>query len=112
MATAGLVLGYITFSFIPLGIIAAIAIPAFMGARVKAQEAAVLNNARQLLTASEQHYMDSGASTASRKDLVGATKYIKELRYIERERYPDFFTQGQPVIVRDLPGGRIVTCSP
>jgi type IV pilus assembly protein PilA len=51
LATAGLVLGYIGLAFIPLLIIAAIAIPNLLRARVGANEAAAISAVRSIVAA-------------------------------------------------------------
>ena len=58
-----------------IGLLAAMAIPAFQKVRIAAQDKAVLNNARQLSAASNQYMMEYGVSTVAIDNLVGATKW-------------------------------------
>lgn len=51
LATAGLVLGYLGLAFIPLAIIAAIAIPNLLRARIGANEAAAISSIRSVVAA-------------------------------------------------------------
>lgn len=68
IALAGLVLGYINLALVPL--MMAIAIPSFVNARAKSQEAACKNNLRQVDGASDQYALDHGKPPASVGDLV------------------------------------------
>jgi type IV pilus assembly protein PilA len=51
LATAGLVLGYLGLAFIPLAIVAAIAIPNLLRARIGANEAAAISSIRSIIAA-------------------------------------------------------------
>ncbi len=65
MAIAGLVLGYVSTLIIPVAILAAIALPAVVGAKEKAQAALQLSNARQIHLAMQMAALD--AATAGKK---------------------------------------------
>ncbi|MBI2677721.1 MAG: DUF4190 domain-containing protein [Candidatus Koribacter versatilis] len=63
MALAGLIIGYAGLSVLPLLIIAAIAIPNLLGARVSANEAAAIGSLRNITTAAvtyQAEYPDKG----------------------------------------------------
>jgi type IV pilus assembly protein PilA len=45
-----------------IGLLAAMAIPAFQKVRIASQEKAVLNNARQLASAADQYMMENGVN--------------------------------------------------
>ena len=97
---------------VTIGVIAAMAIPAFQKTRAAAQEKAVLNNLRMLAAAAEQFYLEKGVETATYEDLVGPDKYIKRLVPVAGENYRQLqFKQGQPLRVR-LPNGRVVEYKP
>ena len=56
----------------------------------------VLNNLRQLAAAADQYYLENGVSRASYDDLVGATKYVRELKPVDGEEYRAIqFQQGK-----------------
>ena len=57
-----------------IGLLAAMAIPAFQKVRQSSQDKAVLNNARQLAAAADQFYLENGVSSASHGDLIGYRK--------------------------------------
>ena len=65
-----------------IGLLATMAIPAFQRVTQASQNKAVLNNARQLSSAADQYFMESGVSTVTLSDLVGPTTYIKALNSV------------------------------
>ena len=48
-----------------IGLLAAMAIPAFQKVRVSSQDKAILNNARQLAAGADQYYLENGVTTVS-----------------------------------------------
>jgi len=95
-----------------IGLLAAMAIPAFQKTRQSSQDKAVLNNARQLSNAADQYFMEYGQSVAPQANLVGSSNYIKVLATVANETYPAFFTQGITVSVGNIAGARTVTYAP
>jgi hypothetical protein len=97
---------------VTIGVLAAMAIPAFQKVQVASQEKAVLNNLRQLAAAADQHYLETGTTTATYDQLVGPTRYIKALNPVAGENYRALrFEQGQTIRVR-LKNGKTVEYSP
>jgi type IV pilus assembly protein PilA len=93
---------------VTVGLIAAMAIPAFQKVRQASQEKAVLNNLRQLAAAADQHYLETGSRTATFDDLVGPTRYVRRINPVAGEDYRQIrFAQGRPLVVR-LPDGRVI----
>ena len=95
-----------------IGLLAAMAIPAFQKVRLASQDKAVLNNARQLSAASEQYMMENGVSTVAITGLVGATNYVKAVNTVASETYPTFYTQAITITVSGVAGARTVTFQP
>ncbi|MEO6246696.1 MAG: prepilin-type N-terminal cleavage/methylation domain-containing protein [Opitutaceae bacterium] len=95
-----------------IGLLAALALPAFARIRVASQDKAVLNNARQLAYAADSYYLETGANYASSSALVGGTLYVKSLSVVANETYPSVFTQGVTVTVTGVGGARTITYSP
>lgn len=91
-----------------VGLIAAMAIPAFQKVRTSSQEKAVLNNLRQLAAAADQYYLENGKSTADYDDLVGVDKFIAQIKAVAGEDYRQLeFIQNQPLRVRLSSGQEI-----
>ena len=94
-----------------IGLLAAMAIPAFQRVRITSQDKAVLNNARQLSASADQYFMEYGVSTVSISQLIGLTAYIKILNTVASESYPTVFTQATTVTVTGVSGMRTITYS-
>jgi type IV pilus assembly protein PilA len=92
-----------------IGLLAAMAIPAFQKVRASSQDKAVTNNMRQLASGADQYFLENGTSTAAIQSLVGSSAYVKVLSTVANEAYPLFFTQATPVIVSGISGARTVT---
>jgi type IV pilus assembly protein PilA len=95
-----------------IGLLAAMAIPAFQKVRQSSQDKAVLNNVRQLSAGSDQYFLENGVSTVLRTNLIGATSYVKTLNTVAQETYPTNFTQGVTITVSAIAGVRTVTYAP
>jgi type IV pilus assembly protein PilA len=95
-----------------IGLLAAMAIPAFQKVRVASQDKAVLNNARQMAAAADQYYLENGATSALSSSLVGATNYVKALNTVASEGYPDGYTQGITITITGVANARTITYAP
>ncbi len=109
---AGFTLVEIMIVVVIIGMLAAMAVPAFQKILKSSQDKAVLNNARQLAAAADQYYLEHGVSTVDQSDLVGATNYIRVQTGVANEHYPPQFTQGITITVTGVAGLRTVTYSP
>lgn len=92
-----------------IGLLAAMAIPAFQKVRASSQDKAVLNNARQLAAGADQYFLENGVNTVLITSLVGTSAYVKVLKTVANEDYPTVYTQGVPVTVTGISGVRTVT---
>jgi type IV pilus assembly protein PilA len=92
-----------------IGLLAAMAIPAFQKVRASSQDKAVLNNMRQLGAAADQYFLENGTSTALQAQLVGSSNYIKALNTVANEVYPAAYTQGETITVTNIAGVRTLT---
>ena len=95
-----------------IGLLAAMAIPAFQKVRQASQDKAVLNNARQMSAASDQYFLEYGGSSVASSNLVGATNYVKALNTVAAEGYPVGYTQGVTITITAVAGLRTITYSP
>ena len=59
-----------------IGLLAALAIPAFNKVRATSQDKAVLNNLRQISGAADQYFMENGVTTVATSALFGTGNYI------------------------------------
>jgi type IV pilus assembly protein PilA len=92
-----------------IGLLAAMAIPAFQKVRASSQDKAVLNNARQLSGAADQYYLEYGVSTVGSASLIGVSSYVKNLQTAASEFYPTSFNQGETITVTNVGNARTVT---
>ena len=98
---------------VTIGMMAAMAIPAFEKVRSSSQEKAVLNNLRQLSAAADQYYLEKGVTTATLYDLVGRDKYVRRLNPVGGEDYGTLvFKQGTPLRVMVPSLKKAVTYNP
>ena len=90
-----------------IGLLAAMAIPAFQKVRATSQEKAVVNNLRQLAAAAQQYMLETGAVSASSTSIIGAGLWLTTLEQVAAETYPtsisssqsQITTGGTPVVV-------------
>src|SRR5258708_33376286 len=111
-STKGFTLVEIMIVVVIIGLLAAMAIPAFQKVRTSSQDKAVLNNARQLSAASDQYFLENGVSSVIQAALIGPTSYVKSLNLVAAETYPDGFTQGQTITITGVAGQRTITYAP
>jgi type IV pilus assembly protein PilA len=70
-----------------IGLLAAMAVPAFQKVRTASQDKTVLNNLRQLASAADQYYLEKGVTQVAYAELVGTDKYITKMNKVADEAY-------------------------
>lgn len=108
-STEGFTLVEIMIVVVIIGLLAAMAIPAFQKVRQQSQDKAVLNNMRQLGSAADQFFLEYGMNTAAITSLVGSSAYIKNINTVANESYPEFYTQREAIIVTGIAGARTLS---
>lgn len=97
---------------VTVGVIAAMAVPAFQKTRAAAQAAAIQNNLRMLSAAADQYYLEHGVATAAYDDLVGPDKLVKAVTSVEGEDYHALDFRKGAYLYLKMPDGRIVSNRP
>jgi type IV pilus assembly protein PilA len=94
-----------------IGLLAAMAIPAFQKVRASSQDKAVLNNLRQLSAAADQYFLEFGVNSVSSALLVGtnSSQYIKAIQTVAKESYTADLVQGVELTASGVAGTRAIT---
>lgn len=94
-----------------IGLLAAMAIPAFQKVRASSQDKTVLNNLRQLSSAADQYFLENGATSVATTVLVGTntTQYIRQVSPVAGESYVSPINQGAGLTASGIAGSRTVT---
>jgi len=108
-STKGFTLVEIMIVVVIIGLLAAMAIPAFQKVRQASQDKTVLNNMRQLGSAADQYFLEFGVNSAAITSLVGSSAYVKNINTVANENYPMFYTQREAIIVTGIAGARTLT---
>jgi len=80
-----------------IGLLAAMAIPAFQKVRQTSQTKAITNNLRQIASGADQYFIENGVTTIGITALVGNDAYVKTLDPVAGETYDTQITQGTDI---------------
>ena len=110
-STQGFTLVEIMIVVVIIGLLAAMAIPAFQKVRASSQDKAVLNNLRQLSSAADQYFLEKGATQVDTTVLVGTntSQYIKQVNPVAGETYSSPIVQGAGLTASPIANSRTVT---
>lgn len=94
---------------VTVGVMAAMAIPAFHKVQASSKEKAIINNLRQLDAAAQQHMLETGTTVAAYGQLVGPDKYIRALTPVDGEDYTRFvIRESDAQLVVTTKSGKVV----
>ena len=95
-----------------VGLLSAMAIPAFSKVREQSREKAITNNLRMIATAAQTYMLDKGVTSVSYQDIVGPgpDKYIRAITPIMGEDYTGIVVrQNSTQISVKTPDGQVIT---
>lgn len=93
-SSKGFTLVEIMIVVVIIGLLAAMAIPAFQKVRTESQKKSITNNIRQLTAAADQYFLEHGTTSVTVANLVGQDSYVKSLDATSGETYPTTLEQG------------------
>ena len=92
-----------------IGLLAAMAIPAFQKVRATSQDKAVTNNLRQLASAAQQYMLETGSTNAAYASIVGANLYLTTIEQVADETYTGITIDTSSSSVAATVNGRTIT---
>jgi type IV pilus assembly protein PilA len=94
-----------------IGLLAAMAIPAFQKVRTTSQQKTALNNLRQLASAAQQYMMETGATSAPYANIVKSdgTGWLTTIESVAGESYSGFTITNTSTQISVTVGGNAVT---
>jgi type IV pilus assembly protein PilA len=95
-----------------IGLLAAMAIPAFNKVRFTSRYKAIVNNLRQVASGAQQYMLEQGASQAAESSLEGTDSfnYVRPISIVNGETYSGFVITGSTSQLSTSEGdGTVVT---
>ncbi|CAA6676524.1 MULTISPECIES: type II secretion system protein [unclassified Lentimonas] len=87
-----------------IGLLAAMAIPAFQKVRAASQKSAISNNLRQLASAADQYFLEQGLEEVLSAELANADNgYLKAFKSVANETYDASISSGSPILANGVP---------
>jgi type IV pilus assembly protein PilA len=113
-STKGFTLVEIMIVVVIIGLLAAMAVPAFQKVRASSQDKTVANNLRQLVSGAEQYFTEAGVSSVTSVTLMGtnSSQYVKTFQTVAGEAYTSTILMATAVTASGIAGARTVTYAP
>ncbi|WP_269526157.1 hypothetical protein [Coraliomargarita parva] len=80
----------------------------FQHVREVSREKMIRNNLRQIASAADQYFLETGKDTVKLQELVGPQKYIKIIHPAKDETYPETITKKDKKIIATLSDGSVI----
>lgn len=93
---------------VTVGLVAAMAIPAFQKVRTTSHEKAITNNLRQLASGADQYFLENGVTSVKTNELLGPNGYIRSFEPVAGETYPEEISIKMDEISATLPNGETI----
>lgn len=103
--TKGFTLVEIMIVVVIIGLLAAMAIPAFQKVRETSQTKTIHNNLRLLASGADQYFLEHGVVEVEVDALIGPGNYVKGLDPVASEEYPTLIAEGVDIVVTNTPTG-------
>ncbi len=95
-----------------VGLMAAMAVPAFQKVRATSKEKAIMNNLRQFSEGADQYMLENGTTSATYAQIIGPDKYVHSLTPVNGEDYTRLVVRQRDVEVRvTTKDGKVVRLS-
>ncbi len=107
-AKKGFTLVEIMIVVVIIGLLAAMAIPAFNKVRATSQDKAVTNNLRQYASAAQQYMLDDGVATVGYTNIVGSGLHISTVDTVANETYTGLTLGTDTTRLQATVNGRII----
>ena len=100
-STGGFTLVEIMIVVVIIGLLAAMAIPAFTRVRTVARQKAITNNLRQIAFAAHQYMLENGVSQVDETQLAGTdtTYYLRPIQPVVGEDYTDISVNTNTLLI-------------
>lgn len=96
---------------VTIGVLAAMAIPAFQKVRANSQEKMIQNNLRQFSAAAQQYMLENAKDVVKYDDIVGPGKYIETLNPVLGEDYKSIVVHSTDAsITVTTAAGKVFSC--
>lgn len=92
-----------------VGLVAAMAIPAFEKVRETSREKTITNNLRMLASGADQYFLENGVTEVRTEELLGEDGYFRSFEPIAGESYPERISTEMDALTATLPDGDTIS---